>query len=111
MSQRNEGPHLEAFFETKVSLKHFEEFKSMLMQEFGELRERVEALEDIVEPDSSTYEPEEEEEMEEGEEENDYDEGALSSDSESSTSDSGDSESDEEEGHEGWWRSADRDEL
>ena len=110
MSQRNENPRLEAFFETKVSLKQFEQCKAMLREEMSELRARIEALESIVEPDLSSYDPVADEEEDENDQEDENEEEYSSSGSESSTSDSGDSESDYENSPR-WYRPADDDDI
>ena len=116
MPRKNNKPQLEAFFEASASQKQFDEFKSMVMQGLSDLRERIEALEDIVQPDLSTYEPEEEEERkydEEKEEERNYDEEEQENEeknelleSDDATSDYGDSSSDSD-----WYREADPDEI
>ena len=96
MSQKNENPHLEAFFGTTVSMKQFERCKDMLMQEMQELKDRVAYLERIVDPDLSYVEQGDEGEEGEDDQEDENEEEYSSLESESSTSDSGDSESDYE---------------
>lgn len=82
----------------------------MLREEMSVLRARIEALESIVEPDLSSYDPVNDEDEDENDQEDENEEEYSSSESESSTSDSGDSESDYEKSPYGY-KPADDDDI